>query len=122
MPFVEFLSSGRSGHFARECRESDKICYTCGKAGHISRECNQDDRRINCYQCGKSGHLSRDCLGERNNRKCYSCGNSGHISRDCSAGGNAADNDYTVRYRCNEKDTLLATAVQTYLMKYFSPG
>lgn len=37
---------GRSGHFARECREVDKTCYSCGKSGHISRECDNDERKV----------------------------------------------------------------------------
>lgn len=37
---------GRGGHFARECRESDKTCYSCGKSGHISRDCDHDERKI----------------------------------------------------------------------------
>lgn len=41
---------GRSGHFARECRDADRTCYSCGKSGHISRDCEHEDRKITVSQ------------------------------------------------------------------------
>ncbi|GFS85485.1 hypothetical protein NPIL_543791 [Nephila pilipes] len=119
---VSFYNCGRSGHFARKCRVSYKTFYTCGKAGHISRECNQDDRKVNCYQCGKSGHLSRDCLEKE------IIENATHVAIPATL----ADISLLVKMLqkmivpfatvITKKDTLLTIAVQTDLMKYFSPG
>ena len=40
----------RFGHFARECREEENLCYKCHKSGHIAKDCSQPDL---CYVCNK---------------------------------------------------------------------
>lgn len=88
------LKCGQSGHYARECPQSDDTCYKCGVKGHIAKNCTSPKLRISpkkttqmplspqntCFNCGKPGHLARDCpMGE----KCHKCGNVGHKMKDC---------------------------------------
>jgi len=51
VPSVRHLTSPlRFGHFARECREEENLCYKCHKSGHIAKDCSQPDL---CYVCNK---------------------------------------------------------------------
>ena len=81
---------------ARDCPESERLCYVCNEAGHISRDCTMNKNEASaplpsrmapsCYNCSKPGHLARDCPEPE--RLCYVCNKAGHISRQCTMNKN----------------------------------
>lgn len=70
----------RSGHWARECRESSDRCYKCNKPGHLAKDCENNVEAGSCYNCGQVGHLQRDCK-LATSKSCYKCKESGHLAK-----------------------------------------
>jgi len=64
----------RSGHFARDCRDSGSVSSATfsrggrggGERGGIGG--GSSDRETNCYKCNRSGHIARDC---KDKDRCY---------------------------------------------------
>lgn len=58
----------RSGHFARDCKESGSVnSATFSRGGRGGRD-GVNDRETNCYKCNRSGHIARDC---KDKDRCY---------------------------------------------------
>ena len=48
-----------------QARGTKEICFNCGKTGHWARECKEEDYRGRCYRCGGKGHEKRECAASR---------------------------------------------------------
>lgn len=70
----------RTGHWARECRESADRCYKCNKPGHLAKDCENNVEAGSCYNCGQLGHLQRECK-LATSKACYKCKEAGHLAK-----------------------------------------
>ena len=96
---------GRTGHYARDCRDSSKPshyttrCQKCKRVGHRMEDCHHESVVL-CQKCHKFGHRTTNCPYTsdtyetnmenqsphgNNNRRCWHCNKVGHLKRDCYA-------------------------------------
>jgi len=88
----------KTGHFARDCKETAERCYRCNKSGHHAKDCDTEVQSGSCYNCAQVGHLQRECP-KGTSKSCYKCKEIGHLARDCNE--SESDDDRTC-YNCGK--------------------